>query len=93
MSYLTNQDVANFGPELVDLTQRSAMHTVAPHLQALEQQNADLHAQLMRTTKRTIDQELDREVPNWREINNDPRWLQWLSLPDPYMTLMQPAAP
>src|SRR5262249_50394551 len=29
-----------------------------------------------------IDRELDAAVPNWREINNDPRFHQWLLLPD-----------
>lgn len=32
----------------------------------------------------TIDRELDAAVPNWREINNDPRFHQWLLLPDTY---------
>ena len=38
----------------------------------------------MRASKRTIDQALDGAVPNWREINRHPQWLEWLQEPDPY---------
>jgi len=83
-SYLTREDVQNFGSEMVDLAQRSALHAVAPHLQHLEQQSADLRAQLAQETRRGVDQAFDRAVPNWREVDRDPRWLNWLALPDPY---------
>src|SRR5215467_1293750 len=83
-TYLTHDDVANFGPELVDFSQRAAVQAVAPHLQALEQQNAELRHHLARQTKHTIDQALDNAVPNWREINSDSRWLAWLAESDPY---------
>ena len=36
-----------------------------------------------RETKRGLDQALEAAVPNWREIDRNPQWLQWLSLPDP----------
>jgi hypothetical protein len=26
-----------------------------------------------------LERQLDREVPRWREVNRDPRWLQWLA--------------
>ena len=83
-SYLTNEDVQNFGPELVDFSQRAAVQAVAPHLQALEQQNAELRNHLARQTKHNIDQALDNAVPNWREINRHPQWLEWLQESDPY---------
>jgi hypothetical protein len=34
--------------------------------------------------QRDLHGQVERAVPNWREINNHPRWLQWLNLPDPY---------
>jgi len=78
-SYLTQEDVQNFGHELVDFSQRAAVHAVAPHLQELERQNADLHARLARATKLNLELALDRAVPNWREIDRNPRWLHWLA--------------
>jgi hypothetical protein len=83
MSYLTEDDVANFGPEMLDLAQRAGLHAVAPHLHNLEQQNAELRHHLARETKRNLDQALERAVPNWREVNNDPRFIEWLDNPDP----------
>jgi hypothetical protein len=70
--------VANFGDELVDLTQRGALHAVGPHLRSIEQQNAELRERLAREERRSLDQAIERAVPNWREIDRDPRWLQWL---------------
>jgi hypothetical protein len=29
--------------------------------------------------RRQLELELDREVPDWRQINNDPQWIGWLS--------------
>jgi len=29
--------------------------------------------------RRNLERALDREVPNWRQINNDPQWIGWLS--------------
>src|SRR5262249_20429899 len=77
MPYLTNEDVTNFGPELVDLAQRAAQHAVGPELQELERRNAELSARLAREVKRNLDVALERAVPDWRQVNQDPRWLQW----------------
>jgi len=83
-TYLTQDDVQNFGSELVDLSQRAAMHAVAPHLQELERQNAELHDRLARQAKHNIDQALDSAVPNWRQVNQHPSWLAWLQERDVY---------
>ena len=29
--------------------------------------------------RRNLERALDREVPDWRQINNDPQWIGWLS--------------
>jgi hypothetical protein len=41
-------------------------------------------ARLARETKRNLDQALERAVPNWREVDRDPRWLAWLQERDVY---------
>jgi len=81
---LTRQDLDNFGPELLDVAQRAAQHALAPELQRLHDENAALQEQLDSATKMSIDQYLDREVPNWRLINVDERFHQWLLMPDTY---------
>ena len=78
MGYLTYDDEKNFGPEILDLIQRGAAQVVAPHLNALEQDNNELRQRLAQETKRNLDAALDRAVPSWREINADSRWYEWL---------------
>jgi hypothetical protein len=77
-SYLTQEDVQNYGNELIDVTQRAALHAIAPHLMSLEQQNAELQARLAKDTRRILDQQVEMAVPNYREIDRDPRWHRWL---------------
>jgi hypothetical protein len=77
-TYLTQRDVDNFGPEMIDLAQRAGLHAVGPELQRLHEENQLLRDEVTRAAKMAIDRELDAAVPNWRQINNDPRFHQWL---------------
>jgi hypothetical protein len=81
--YLTQQDVQDFGPELVDFAQRAAIQATAPHLQQLGQQNAALEQQLAIERRKRLDQEVAAAVPNYEQIDADPRWHRWLLQPDP----------
>src|SRR5262249_62274 len=78
-AWLTEKDAQDYGYDVLDLAQRAAMHAVAPDLQALNRANAELRAQLAGDRGRVLELPLDREVPRWRAINADPRWLQWLA--------------
>jgi hypothetical protein len=82
-NFLTGTDVENYGPELVDFAQRAAAHALGPHLQDLQAQNAALRNRLDQESKRNLNQQLDAQLPNWREIDASPGWRQWLSMPDP----------
>jgi hypothetical protein len=77
-SYLTYEDEQNYGRELLDVSQRAALHAVAPHLQNLEQQNAELQARLAVEARRNLDAAVERVIPDYREIDRDPRWRRWL---------------
>jgi hypothetical protein len=59
-SYLTQNDVDNYGHELIDVTQRAALQAVAPHLQSLEQQNAALQRRLAIEVRRRLDDQISR---------------------------------
>jgi hypothetical protein len=82
--YLTQADVQNYGPELVDFSQRAAVHAVAPQLAQLGQQSQELMRRLALETRARLDREVEAAVPNYREIDEDPRWHQWLRQVDPY---------
>src|SRR5262249_19850822 len=88
-NYLTREDEQNFGPELLDVSIRAARHAMAPELERLHDENAQLRDQLNATTKTTIDRELDAAVPDWRQINADERFHQWLLLPEPYSGIIR----
>lgn len=77
-TYLTQEDVQNYGNELIDVTQRAALQAVAPHLQEIERQNAELRERLAKEARRNLDQQVELAVPNYREIDHDPRWHRWL---------------
>jgi hypothetical protein len=42
-------------------------------------QNAGLQVQLAGRSSYSLEQAVEREVPTFRAINRDPRWLQWLA--------------
>jgi hypothetical protein len=77
-NYLTQQDVDNYGSELLDVSQRAALQVVAPYLQNLEQQSAQLRQQQAREQRRALDERVAALVPNYREVDRDPAWHQWL---------------
>jgi hypothetical protein len=77
-SYVTEKDVQEYGSDLVDFTQRAAVQAVAPHLQALEQQNTELQRRLAQEARARLDMRVEAAVPNYREIDEDPRWRRWL---------------
>jgi hypothetical protein len=71
-------------PNLLDVAQRAARQAMAPELQQLHNENLALQSQLDVATKARIDQYLDANVPNWREINNSEKFHAWLLLPDTF---------
>jgi hypothetical protein len=77
-NYLTQDDITNFGSELIDVAQRASLHSVAPHVEALAQETADLRHQLAIEQRRALDDRVARAIPNYREIDADPRWHVWL---------------
>jgi hypothetical protein len=78
-AWLTQKDADDYGPEVLDLAQRAALHAVSPDLARLEHSNATLREQLASTSQHLLEQAVAREIPNWKEINRDPAWLQWLA--------------
>lgn len=81
---LTQKDLQDFGPELLDVAQRAAHHAMGPELQQLHDENQQLRDEVSRAAKMGIDQYLDANVPGWQQINADPRFHNWLLQPEPY---------
>jgi hypothetical protein len=81
--YLTADDVQNYGSDLVNFAQRAAAHAVAPHLQSLEQQNVQLAQRLAQEQRHRLDSQVAAAIPNYREIDRDPGWHEYLRTVDP----------
>jgi hypothetical protein len=77
-NYLTYDDYNSYGPDLVDLSQRAAKHALAPELQRIQQQNAELQRRLAVESRRRLDAAVAAAVPNFQSIDADPRWHRWL---------------
>jgi hypothetical protein len=81
---VTAEDRENYGDELISLTQRAAVEALSPELNALRQENNHLRGMAQRQQHVEIERALDRSVPSWREIYQDPGFSQWLSEPDDF---------
>jgi hypothetical protein len=76
--YLTEQDAQDYGTDLINFTRRAAAEVVAPQILAIEEQNRQLQARLAQEARARLDMRVEQAVPNYREIDQDPRWHRWL---------------
>jgi hypothetical protein len=81
-AYITDEDIKNYGPDLLDVTKRAALEAVAPTLTALQEENRRLNQQVSQQRTQSIYEKLDDGLSTWREINDNPRWRTWLRLRD-----------
>ena len=83
---VTPKDVEDYGQELIDRVQVWARAAIAPLLHQMELRILAAEGRTNEVTAQTLtqrtDSDLDREVPNWRQINVDQRFLNWLDLYD-----------
>jgi hypothetical protein len=76
--YLTSEDAQNYGHDLLDVSQRAALDAVSPLLDQLAQDNNNLRQQVAREARHRLDRDVETLVPNFREIDRNPRWHRWL---------------
>jgi hypothetical protein len=81
---ITPEDEANYGTDLISFVKRASEEVVGPKLSALEIENERLRQMVAEQSRGSMTAALDASVPNWRQVFNDPRFTQWLSLPDVY---------
>lgn len=90
-SLISDEEIEDYGPDFIDLVGRKAQEIANRTVADLKQEISELNEQLkgVRTTVRQTDHErflsqLDKKVENWRVINEDTRFLNWLDEPDVY---------
>ena len=90
---ISQKEEEEFGKEFIDVVGRRAMEiqeaTLNPVLTQLQQELMGIKQQLggVRQVQQTDAQEriwgiLDREMPNWQQINSSPEFVRWLQVPD-----------
>jgi hypothetical protein len=81
---ITDQDRETYGDDMIDLASRVAKAAVAPELEALRSENEALKKSQISNDQKALRVQLSRDVPNWRAIQSDPRWVQYLNLRNVY---------
>jgi hypothetical protein len=81
-SLLSEDEIRAYGSEALSVMERKAMEVVGPVVQDMQRQNQALRSELQRVKSHDIWSMLDQRLPNWREINQDSRWKDWLPEPD-----------
>lgn len=88
---ITDKDKEDFGADFIDVAQRAALEKVNPEIAQLKAELAQLKgtvgsvaSQTEKQTQQSIYAQLDKDQPNWRQINRDPKFLAWANLPDPF---------
>lgn len=88
-SLVTDKDVEDFGGDLVDLIGRKAADVVNAQMAQLKEENARLREELGSVSEQQGEarrdvyfSNLERLVPDYRELNVDPDFLEWLAEAD-----------
>ena len=95
-TFLTDKDSTEFGTDMVDFASRAAKQEIAPLLNVIGELRSQVaHLQGLVPTVNTVAanqrasaderffEAVSREIPNWRAVNSDPRFHEWLLSPDP----------
>jgi hypothetical protein len=86
---ITPEEVTTYGPELIDLTKRAAQEALQPTLDAIQAETKRTRQAETRRQARDVYASLDTSVPEWRGINENAEFLNWLRLPDVYSGVLR----
>jgi hypothetical protein len=89
---VTDADVQAFGEDLIEVQRKVAREVAAEfrdELDAMRVENDKLREQLNTTgsqvSEASFEQRLYRMVPDFQDVNADPRWVNWLNEVDPLL--------
>lgn len=88
---VTADEIEAFGSEFMDVVGRRAKEVSSQEVASLKNELAELKQQLGQTSQRIVESDrdkviakLDSEVEDWRTINTQPEFLDWLDQNDAY---------
>lgn len=89
---VTDADVEAFGSDLIEVQRKVAREVAqefAQDIENLRAENAKLREQLTETgtqvSASSFEAKLNRMVPDFEQVNADPRWIDWLNEVDPML--------
>lgn len=90
-SLLTQKDIDDMGPEMIDFVKRAAQEVAGGRISQLENTVQDLTQRLQGTAQHVemdaraqMHSKLGSDIPNWQEINHAEEFHAWLALQDPF---------
>ena len=78
------EEEQDYGTEFLDVVGRKAKEEIAPELQYVKAQLQRVEQQVAMSAQERLLNDLAAAVPNWQAVNTNPKFLDWLKLPDPY---------
>ena len=91
-SLVTDEDVKNFGEDLIEVQRKVAKEVAAEYDAKLQAYEAKISAleQNIGTTQSSVaessfEAKLHRLVPDFESVNTDPKWIAWLDGVDPVL--------
>lgn len=88
---ITPEEESDYGSEFLSVVGKKAKEEILPLIKKYETKIAQLEGQLQgvggkiaQDARQQMLNQLDEKVPNWRDINRNETFLQWLQLPDLY---------
>ena len=91
-SLLSDEEIEDYGSDLIDVMKRAAREAVKDEIEELRAENAklkslagDIGQKLEEDERDKVYTALDRQVPDWKDINQNPAFLDWLEQEDVYV--------
>lgn len=90
-SLLTDEEINEYGEDLLRVVGKRARAEFEPLLRQRDEEIRQLKARLegvgdvvQTNAKERMFAQMDKELPQWRDLNTNQDFLRWLGLPDPY---------
>jgi hypothetical protein len=88
---ITPQEEQDYGTEFLSVVGKRAKEELSPEVTELKRKLDFLEAKLGNVgthvesdARSRMESSLDQQIPNWRDVNFDPEFMDWLKLPDAY---------
>ena len=82
---LTQEEIDDYGPEMVDIMRRVAAETAGPlqaEIQHLRGQMGHVQQETGNAFLNRMNSTIGAAIPDWSNLNRDPRFIEWSQLPD-----------